>query len=578
MKRRLSEFKRDEHSGIFFAPQREHGSEPFRYTDGAAVEDYMLRAIRQATDVTNGSDELAESAKDWPSYYHLGAGRANIFRALDLPARARILELGCGCGAVTRYLGENYEAVDAVEGSEVRARAARERCRQLDNVRVFVSDFNGLELEPAYDVVVLVGVLEYAPVFFRVETDAVESCLAFLRLAASALKTEGMLVIAIENKIGLKFWSGCPEEHTGRVFSGIEGYPEPDSPLTFSRKELASLLASAGMEKVSFYGCFPDYKFASTVLAPVEGEMSLHLHNWIEVPFATHGTSRDRNFHEGLALKTMFEAGLLQEFANSFLVVASMRPSRNTPEPGWAAKRYSFRRRRPFRCVTTLAVGAEPVVRKERISGETADLTVRNDLMSLTHKVTSCSPWRSGDLLLLEVYRNSFHPEFKEITLNLLEPYVRELMRRYDTGRKDGEGYPLLEGTALDCVLRNLVWYDGVLTPIDEEWGAEVSADYVLYRCVTMEIVASLAHAGRPDLGDPRRLAIELIRHFFPSYGPKRHEKNRELEDGFRDLVVGRTVWTPRPARLQFLRRGWPRRVWYSLPRGARERARKLLD
>lgn len=579
---RLSEFKLDPDSGVYLAPAREAGSGPFRYSDGAAVEDYMLRTVQNAGDVSEGSDELAEKAKDWPTYYHFGAGRANIFRCLDLPADATFLELGCGCGALTRYLGENYLAVDAVEGSEVRARVARERCRQLDNVRIFAGDIKQLELEPAYDVVVLVGILEYAPVFFDVGADAADSCLALLRSARSAMKPDGALVIAIENKIGLKFWSGCPEEHTRRPFVGIEGYPEPGSPVTFSRSELSSLLARAGLDAVSFYSCFPDYKFASTVLAPAESETCYHLHNWIDVPFATYGAGREHTFHEGLAVKTVAASGLLPEFANSFLAVASAQASLATRIPAWAAKRFSFRRRRQFRCATTLVKGADPVVRKERISGETGDLAVRNDLMSLTHTVAGSAPWRPGDLLLMDAFRNAFHPDFERSTRGLLKPYVQELMQRFTTGREDREGYSLLGRSAIDFVFRNLVRYRGTITPIDEEWIAEVPADYVLYRCVTMDIFASHAHWKKPDVRNTLDTGIELIRNFFPAYSRKRHEKNRELEDGFMDLVTGRTAWTPQPGKLRFLRSGWrlpvARRMWRALPPSARERVKKLLD
>ena len=30
--------------------------------------------------------------------------------------------------------------------------------------------------------------------------------------------------MAIENKLGLKYWSGCKEDHTGRYFEGVSKY------------------------------------------------------------------------------------------------------------------------------------------------------------------------------------------------------------------------------------------------------------------------------------------------------------------------------------------------------------------
>ena len=91
------------------------------YTDGRIPEQYVLDALRSATDVSADSDELMGSVKNWPSYYHLGVGRSVIIRCLDLPSQARVLEIGAGCGAITRYLGENFSSVDAIEGNPDRA-------------------------------------------------------------------------------------------------------------------------------------------------------------------------------------------------------------------------------------------------------------------------------------------------------------------------------------------------------------------------------------------------------------------------------------------------------------------------
>jgi len=206
----LSEFQIESESGIHLPGIEKNGRDHnFSYSDGARNEEYILQALKKASDVGDNSEELMAAARDWSSYYHLGAGRSNIIRSLNLPKTIRVLELGAGCGAITRYLGENFKSVDAVEGSFLRARAAHERCRDLKNVKIFCSDFKSIKFNSGYDAVVMVGVLEYAPVFFNGGTEAAYSTL--LELAKTALNPGGVLIIAIENKIGLKYWSGCPK-------------------------------------------------------------------------------------------------------------------------------------------------------------------------------------------------------------------------------------------------------------------------------------------------------------------------------------------------------------------------------
>src|SRR5438132_6386209 len=130
------------------------------FRDGA--EEEVARLVEQATDLSSMSDELFAAATSWPQMYHLASSRANILRALDLPRSAAVLEVGAGCGAISRYLGETCDLVDAVEPSLERARVARRRTRDLRNVEVFVGDATHIPAEPAYDLVVVVGVLEYS--------------------------------------------------------------------------------------------------------------------------------------------------------------------------------------------------------------------------------------------------------------------------------------------------------------------------------------------------------------------------------------------------------------------------------
>lgn len=63
---------------------------------------------------------------------------------------------------------------------------------------------------------------------------------------AEACEKDGRIVIAIENKYGLKYWAGCKEDHTGRYFDGLMGYPEGGSARTFTRQGLQRISVTAG--------------------------------------------------------------------------------------------------------------------------------------------------------------------------------------------------------------------------------------------------------------------------------------------------------------------------------------------
>lgn len=66
------------------------------------------------------------------------------------------------------------------------------------------------------------------------------------------VKKDGNLVIAIENKMGMKYWAGCAEDHLSQFFAGIEDYPDGGAVRTFTRGGLEKLLHKCGI---------PDYHF-----------------------------------------------------------------------------------------------------------------------------------------------------------------------------------------------------------------------------------------------------------------------------------------------------------------------------
>ena len=139
------------------------GKKSFDYSDGDTSEKYLKKVINGSRDRSSLSLELESHIFDWTSEYHLSSERANIYRFLNLEGVERGLELGAGCGAISRYLGEQGMALDAIEGNIKRAEITRLRCADLENVNVLHANFNDLQLpDESYDAVFLNGVLEYA--------------------------------------------------------------------------------------------------------------------------------------------------------------------------------------------------------------------------------------------------------------------------------------------------------------------------------------------------------------------------------------------------------------------------------
>ena len=240
--------------------------EPGGWRDGG--EERIAEIIRGASDLSSMSEELARHRADWIERYHLSHERANVVRALDIPADAVVLEIGAGCGAITRYLGEQAAVVDALEPTPERAAVARARTRDLPGVELFAGGIAALPAEPAYDLIVIIGVLEYVG-----GPAGTAPRVAFLREVAARLNEGGAVACAIENQLGVKILAGAAEDHAGVPFEGIEGYPRRGPYRTFARRDLERIFRQAGLTP-DVYHAFPDYKMPRLIYgdALLEGD------------------------------------------------------------------------------------------------------------------------------------------------------------------------------------------------------------------------------------------------------------------------------------------------------------------
>ena len=331
------------------------------YSDGAAQESRILDLIRQGRDLTSSSLLASEHYDDWAVRYHLSPERSNLFRHLDFEG-LDVLELGAGMGGASRFPAEHAKSFVAVEGTNNRMNALRQRLRDLKNWQGVVSNIQEYQTDRRFDVVCIIGVLEYAELYI----DAPEGQSPFvevLRKAVSLLKPGGQVALAIENRNGIKYWAGAPEDHTGAMFEGICGYRLGQSPRTFNRTRMLSYLKAAGLNCVEEFYPWPDYKIPHAVISKRFADRHPELAADIAEDAMIRETGPDGTFFPtSLAIHATAPGGLHSELANSFLFVAGTEPRsyarekllRRMYRDHEYAWHYSIRRKRPIRTVFRL--------------------------------------------------------------------------------------------------------------------------------------------------------------------------------------------------------------------------------
>lgn len=560
-------------------------AEAFNYSDGDVVEKHILTLITQANDICSASLELREYCVDWPTTYHLSTKRASLLRPLQNFLHGRILEVGAGMGAVTRFLGESKADILALEGSALRASAIRARCRDLPNVTVLAESFHQFDAVKDFDVIVLVGVLEYARKFFELgDGDPVDR---MLQHARSLLRPGGVLILAIENQLGLKYFAGSAEDHVGVPMYGIEDLYSRDTVVTFGQKELMARLASSGFPAQNWWFPFPDYKLPVTVFSSRISDSKMDL-----TPLLANSVGADiqisggRYFSLEQAWGVIARNGLVPSLANSFLVLASDEERSVSPDNrkilGYY---YSMNRRQQFAKEMMFEdVGGGKVEVKKRALF-TDVYSVEGDPISMDLQDEELIEGKNWQTQLFGILNR---PEWsvREIA-DWAQVWYDAMIEhgKLATGREKLTAGTVLHGNLFDAIPRNLMITTGREPKFfDQEWRLKrnIELGYLLFRGIYLEL-AAVTNVARPADGTTLNL-YKLFRSVAQSLGFNIDHEDMELyaalERDIMNWVAGLKNWhtTKGLMDLSLTVRGLPTEVSAGgIPLGLERLIRKIL-
>ncbi|WP_446011901.1 hypothetical protein [Candidatus Electrothrix sp.] len=450
---------------------------------------FVRNILANAQDVSVHSPELFQSWVNGVTEYHLNPDRTNILRALELGSKLNILEVGCSSGILSRYLGEEGHQVLGIKTGIDCLEAAKLRCSDLPNVRFAATpDDIVAALEATYDLVVLLPPLP--PLVYEVlqgKIEKKERCCGlakraeYLRLLMNTLSEDGALVMAAGNRLGLKYWLGASEDNYGKPYAGLWGYGSRDlHPRMFSRNEWSEIFRLAGSTYHDFFYPFPDHQFAEIILSEEFIRSDPHAHSLLYRTRSRDLTVPDwlPDQDEFLHWKSLHQSNYLQDFANSFLIIAAKSQERLVEVfPYDFIKLSKNRQRSKYHAVTYKERQHSVVVKK--LLDEQQSKEERNTKAALAH-VPSNHKYLQGPLLaelwIDALVMDNRREKFKY----LLKEYYQFLQTHLARAEQPGQFLDLLP-------FNIILTADGQYQWFDQEWKVdcdEISAEFILFRAL----------------------------------------------------------------------------------------------
>ncbi len=510
------------------------------YCDGE-IEDELLNITRNYAEVEY--PRIIEERRSWPFLYHLSALRENVVEWLPMDKSMKVLEVGSGCGAITGALSRKAGEVTCVDLSKKRSLINAYRHMDCENVTIHVGNFQDIEpdLPCDYDYICLIGVFEYAQAYISSDDPYKD----FLKIIAAHRKKGGKIVIAIENKLGLKYWAGCKEDHLGTWFSSLEDYPEGGVVRTFTRDGLVKIAEQCGFSDVSVYYPYPDYKFMTSLYSderlPRPGELSSNRRNF--------DRERLQLFDEKLVFDTLIKEDQFPLFSNSYLLFLGEMP---------AVKyvKYSNDRADDFKIKTILtqSVSGDRVVRQ--MEKHPLSEGAKEHIRKIHHayeklserfadgklQINECK--LNSDFIKVDKKENDSYVTFEYLEGKTLEELLDECLERDDLEKFHTLFNEYLERischeelavTDYDLIFSNiLITADGCWHVIDYEWTfeKEVEAKEIAFRAIYCYLLENEKR---------NKLNLDLILERL-GITESDAENYRRLEMKFQKYVTGRRM------------------------------------
>ncbi|MFH1453404.1 MAG: class I SAM-dependent methyltransferase [Armatimonadota bacterium] len=277
--------------------------------------------------------------------YMVEEGRIDPLFFLPVTKDSVVLDVGCKWGGLTIPVSGYCKTIVGIDATYETVKFLDIRKRQMKKDNIHLASASALEMpfkENSFDVVILNGVLEWLG--YGTSFDATKDYgtkVSNLKIHNEkpdkmqkkaleniyrVLKPGGVLLIGIENRFGLHYFFGMPEDHANLKYVGLmprgianwymkKKLNREFRTYTYSMPALRNILKSIGFNDIEFFASFPSYREPDYIFSLGKPELLKYF-------MKNHNKSMSKNPVKRAIWSFLVNTGLYKFFVPSFLVIA----------------------------------------------------------------------------------------------------------------------------------------------------------------------------------------------------------------------------------------------------------------
>ena len=402
----------------------------------------------------------------------------NILNWYPFNKTQKVLEVGNKSEELTKFLIDKCSSIQKISKIE-----------ELENI------------DAKFNIIILIGINENEKINLK----------NLVRRLEGFLEMDGRILLAVDNKFGLRFWAGNPENILEKKFTSLLGYNnEYEKIETYTKRYIETQLNEIGY-KTRFYYPLPDYRRPNVIFS----DDALPEYNSIDKYNPYYTEKSDILFNEIDVFREILKTDkdMFTFFANSFLVEVIKKEKEYDTTYNYIS--YNNLRKEKYRLITKIS---NTYVEKQIVNEKAEEHyeNIKNNIKILQENNIKTVDYIDEDkikskyieqkYLLNNVLTEKLEKGQVEEFDNIIKNYIKQIsvktykennykntaFGKYEVEVKDKsiiQDLNFVKNGMWDMTFKNCFLIDNQFYFFDQEWNEpNLPVEYILYRAILYTI------------------------------------------------------------------------------------------